>query len=282
VDIRKSKSNRRRPDESMSLINDLFRNPLEPGYYEAAKRRASRGAPKSTGARPRMSVGLLIGLAMLGVLLTTAALQVQQDAGAVSAERRALIDRISEESERTERLEAIIADLEAEVVNIQSAALTSAHAGEELYEVLSRSQRAAGVSRVTGPGVIVEMNDAENASTIYDVVLDEDLRAVVNGFWSAGAEAVSINGERITPLSAIRSADGVILVNTRPVAPPYEIMAIGDPRTLPHTFIDGWGGTWLKNAAARYGIRFSVSTSESLTLPGGTASLDSAAPKEAS
>jgi uncharacterized protein YlxW (UPF0749 family) len=71
-------------------------------------------------------------------------------------------------------------------------------------------------------------------------------------------------------------------VNIRPVAPPYEVLAIGDPQILPHGFVEGPGGSWLKNAAGPAGIRFSVTTSESLTLPGGAASLENTQPKEAS
>ena len=54
----------------------------------------------------------------------------------------------------------------------------------------------------------------------------------MNGLWTAGAEAISINGQRLTVLTAIRNGGPVINVNSRPLAPPYTVQAIGDPRTL--------------------------------------------------
>lgn len=284
MSARETKQSGRRPDESMSLINDLFAHPLDDGYYAAARKRAAGGGPTSTGWMPRRSVGLLIGLGLLGLLLTTAALQVEQDAVVVSAERTALIDSITEESARTEELEQQVAELSDEVIEIETRLLTSTFAGGELSETLAQVQGASGTGRVTGPGVIVTLTDAPREAgepvSITSKVLDVDLRVVANGLWAAGAEAVSINGERITPVTSIRRASDVMLVNVRPIGPPYEVLAIGDPRTLPTAFVDGPAGTWLRDNNAREGMPYSVSTSESLTLPGGTVSLDYAQPQE--
>jgi uncharacterized protein YlxW (UPF0749 family) len=279
VDDRNARAEQRRPDESMEIINDLFSNPLDPGYEKAAKR---RGPDSETSAR--VPFGLLIGLGLLGLLLTVAALQVPEDADLVSAERGALIERITSESERTAELEQMISEMQEENAAAQDRVLASVLVGEDVSETMLRTQAALGLGPVIGLGVIIELRDADpGADGTLDAVehvLDKDLAMVVNGLWAAGAEAISINDERITPLSAIRRVDDVILVNYRPIAPPYEVRAIGDPRTLGPDFAGGSGGAWLRTANAQGGIRYEISNSESLTLPSGSAPLDYAEVKE--
>jgi uncharacterized protein YlxW (UPF0749 family) len=86
-------------------------------------------------------------------------------------------------------------------------------------------------------------------------VLDRDLQDVVNGIWAAGAEAVSVNGIRLTALTAIRSAGEAILVDFRPLSPPYEIEAIGDPGALEVGFLDGPAGRRFTAYTSLYGLR---------------------------
>jgi len=267
----------------MEIINELFRSPLDPGYTAHAKIAAERRKPDSE-SRTRVPVALLVGLGLLGLLLTVAALQVPQDADLVSAERDALIERITTESARTAELEQTISEMREENVAVQDRVLASELVGIELSETMRQTQASLGLARVSGLGVIIELRDAEpGADGVLeptDRVLDKDLAMVVNGLWAAGAEAISINDERITPQSAIRRVEGVILVNYRPVAPPYEVRAIGDPRTLGPEFADGSGGAWLRTANAQGGVRSTITNSDSLSLPSGSASLDYAEVRE--
>ena len=76
---------------------------------------------------------------------------------------------------------------------------------------------------------------------------------MVNGLWAAGAEAVAVNGQRLTALSAIRSAGDAILVDYRPLTRPYVVVAIGDPRTLQSRFVAGAGRAGAAHAGA--GVR---------------------------
>ena len=96
---------------------------------------------------------------------------------------------------------------------------------------------------------------------------------MLNGLWAVGAEAVSINDERVTPLTAMRSVNDVILVNIRPITPPYVISAVGDPQRLATDFLEGPGGQYLQQIFQSCGIRFTIENRESLRLPRGAASL---------
>ena len=133
-----------------------------------------------------------------------------------------------------------------------------------------------GAAPVTGPGMVVRLNDAAGDGSGSDVdprtdvdtdgrVTDRDLQTVVNEIWAAGAEAVAVNGQRLTALSAIRSAGDAVLVDFRPLTPPYEIEAVGDPKKLRETFVGGFGGSYLQ-VLQGYGITYAVEDSDRLQL----------------
>lgn len=256
-------------DASMSLLNNLFQQPLEPGYAEAARRRRERGEdPGSNRASP---IVLLAGGLALGVLFAFGLAQAEGTASIASAEREGLIERINSEESHTERLRETVDELQTEISELEDVALRGTARGQRVRDELQLLTQAAGTSAVSGPGVSVILNDAEDPSVAERPevarVLDVDLQNVVNGLWLAGAEAISINGQRLTALSAIRMAENIIYVHHQALRPPYRVEAIGDSRTLPQKFIDGPGGEFLRGAASHGGIQYEVNTVESLTLP---------------
>jgi len=97
-------------------------------------------------------------------------------------------------------------------------------------------------------------------------VLDTDLQILVNGLWQAGAEAIAINGNRLGPLSAIRTAGSAITVNYRSLSPPYTVQAIGDPATLQARFVDTAGGQAWLDLESNFGLRFEMD-GDSVSLP---------------
>ncbi len=102
---------------------------------------------------------------------------------------------------------------------------------------------------------------------------------MVNGLWAAGAEAITVNDQRLTAVTAIRSAGPTILVALRPVTPPYVVRAVGKPDELEVEFGDGPGGRWLNTLRANYGIPYSVRRDDTLSLAGAAApDLPAAAP----
>jgi uncharacterized protein YlxW (UPF0749 family) len=95
---------------------------------------------------------------------------------------------------------------------------------------------AAGFLPVRGPGVEVTLGDSPQIPVGRDptnyIIHDYDLRVVVNALWAGGAEAISINGQRLISTSSIRCAGNTILVNYTRLASPYKIQAIGNSRRL--------------------------------------------------
>jgi uncharacterized protein YlxW (UPF0749 family) len=259
----------------MSLLTNVMDHSLDDGYAEAAARKkaaGSGGLPKTLRAK----LGLAVGLVLAALVVTVGAAQARVAAPVVAKEREELIDRIDRETETADRLEESVDRLRDDVSTSQREALKqSGHSGQaDLVGILS------GAVEVHGPGVKLVVNDAKEASTGGDGnpretsgfsdtgrVRDRDMQRVVNGLWQSGAEAISINGQRLTALSAIRAAGDAILVDNKPLVPPYTVLAVGDGQRLSTRFQDSADGLYLHALEENYGIRTAISVEDDLRLP---------------
>lgn len=126
--------------------------------------------------------------------------------------------------------------LEQEVKQLR-AQLAEGGDREALAAELSRLELAAGFTAVKGPGVRVLLEDAQRPFRPGEdpnayILHDEDLLKVVNELRAGGAEAISVNGQRLTATSEIRCVGPTVIINGVRTAPPVEILAIGDPQVL--------------------------------------------------
>lgn len=256
-----------RRDDSMSLMRELVTHALDDGYVAAAARKGA-----NQGRSRRGLSGTLVVLALLGLLLTVAATQTRQAAPAVAKEKAELLERIKAEAALNDSLRERANALREEVTALQNEVLASTESGQNLSDRLATLDLYAGTSRVEGPGLRITIDDAPvddvaDPSAADGRILDIDLQQVVNGLWWAGAEAIAINGERLTSVTAIRGADRSITVDYRPLARPYVVEAIGDPKTLEARFAESPGGEWLRNLHAVHHIRLETEAVDKLTLP---------------
>ncbi|GAB2442774.1 DUF881 domain-containing protein [Streptomyces incanus] len=259
----------------MSLITNVMDHSLDEGYAEAAARKQADGGggmPKTLRAK----LGLAGGLVLAALVVTVGAAQARVEAPVVAKEREELIDRIDRETEAADKLEDGIDALRADVSARQREALKRSGQSErtDLVGVL------AGAVAVHGPGVKLVVNDAKDTSTGGDGdarsttgfsdtgrVRDRDMQRVVNGLWESGAEAISINGQRLTALSAIRAAGDAILVDNRPLVPPYTVFAVGDGQQLSSRYQNSSDGLYLHALQESYDIRTALSVEDDLRLP---------------
>ncbi|MEU1481865.1 DUF881 domain-containing protein [Streptomyces sp. NPDC005760] len=273
--IRSTPTRPSRPDASMSLLTNVMDHSLDDGYAEAAARKKAAG----DGGLPRTlraKLGLAVGLVLAALVVTVGAAQARVAAPVVAKEREELIDRIDRETETADKLEESVDQLRDDVSTRQREALKqSGDSGQaDLVGILS------GATEVHGPGVKLVVNDAKEATTGGDGnpretsgfsdtgrVRDRDMQRVVNGLWQSGAEAVSINGQRLTALSAIRAAGDAILVDNKPLVPPYTVLAVGDGQRLSTRFQDSADGLYLHALEENYGIRTAISVEDDLRLP---------------
>lgn len=250
---------------------ELFADPLDPGYGDAAQRRAAHG-PRPPWRR-RGALGLrILTLVVTGFLLAVAYREAVAAEPARTTARAGLIEEVKTARDRTDSLQDRLDQLRRDVAAAQEEALGGASA--ELNRI--REQEAAtGLAAVHGSGIVVRLADAPtplDPTTGRPVegdvskVLDVDLHAVANGLWAAGAEAVAINGQRLTAISAIRKAGDAILIDRRPVTNPYEISAIG-PDDLLERFTASAAAASMRGLVEQYGLGFGVSEADDLELP---------------
>lgn len=115
--------------------------------------------------------------------------------------------------------------------------LDSADLGQAVRDELNQVRIEAGRVPVSGPGIEVMLDDSPKTlqpgedPNLY-ILHEEDLLKVINEIRAGGAEAISINGQRLLATSEIRCAGNTILVNTRKIVPPIVILATGDPDTM--------------------------------------------------
>lgn len=108
---------------------------------------------------------------------------------------------------------------------------------QALNEELQRVKLLSGLMEVEGPGIVLTLQDGKPRSNrVFEaerlIIHDYDLQMVVHELVASGAEAISINGQRVISRTAIRCVGPTIMVNAVPIASPFEICAIGDPGTL--------------------------------------------------
>ena len=262
----------------MTLLTEMMERPLDPGYAAAAENRQRSGLPPATGHRSPL---LVIVAVLIGALLAISALALRVPETTASSAKAYLVSRIEAMRVHADGQTRLIATVRREIDNAQAAAL-GRQSETLLAEELSRLELAAGTVPVTGPGLVLTVDDAaveaglKNpnvdplAAAVPDLgkVMATDLQRIVNDLWQAGAETISVNGHRLTSRAAIRFAGAAILVANRPLTRPYVITAIGDPGALNADFAAGDGGSYLKSLEANYKIRGEIKERDSVVVPG--------------
>ena len=262
-------------DASMSLINEVMHRPLDPGYAAEAAARERAGRPRSSGTR---TPAVFVTVVVIGFLVVVAGFALRVPTTAAAAAKQRLITQVQQRQDTGDRLTATIAHLRSDIQRRQQEALHRGHR-QGVAQALTRIEREVGAVALQGPGLQVTVDDApaqdsgdgstDPRSEVNNAgrVTSGDLQIIVNGLWAAGAEAVSINGQRLTAQSAIRFAGQAILVNFRPLTRPYVVTAIGDPATMPKSFAQGRGGAYLDSLRETFGIQTNVQTDQSLQVP---------------
>lgn len=215
-----------------------------------------------------------LGVALLGLGFLIAA-QLAAEAPRVrytTQERSPLIETATGLQAQQEELKAKILDLRSQIGVLEHEGQGSADVVGALNDQLLQARIAAGLIPLTGSGIVLQLEDslrpvAEGESEDDYLVTALDLRTAVEELWLAGAEAVAINGERVTPTTAVIDIGSSVLVNSAYLAPPFRITALG-PDDLYTTlsasprFVD-----LVRARADAFGIRISFAEPGTVDLP---------------
>jgi uncharacterized protein YlxW (UPF0749 family) len=252
----------------MTLLTTMLQRPLDPGYAAAADRREAQGKPRATSTRTPL---LVVATVLIGLLVGVASYNLTAGNKPRAQARADLVTQIEQRRDQVDALTAQAATLQDQVT-----ALEAEQPGSDAVALRNRELAAAvGAIPLHGPGFTLTLDDAADADEAAEPgsdaaqgrVIAKDLRFVTNALWEAGAEAVSINGKRLTSTSAIRFAGSAIIVDYRPLTRPYVITALGDPKKFPAAFADGPGGTYLSTLRSTFGVQVDTKVSDDLTVP---------------
>ena len=284
----------RRADWTMDLLREIREQAVDPSYAvvtqaetraaQAERRHDQEGHGQSAShtqengstasdqdtppaapdrrRRRRLHVGTIAVLLIAGLGLGTAWRTTALQQPVTAAERGDLVRRVEAAQAHQADQQRQISELEGEVHRMRVRAGTWSAAAEHQ----SKQADAAAISRVSGPGVKITVDDSK-ASSEEGRLTDTDLRQVVNGLWGSGAEAIAINDRRLSSKTAIRTAGSAITVNYASISAPYVIKVIGPAQTLPGQFAQTDGGTILQYHSDNFRVRYQMETLDALTLP---------------
>lgn len=233
-----------------------------------------------------MRGGFALAVGLLGaILFVSARSEPVTDQDRIGA-RVELAELIRAEQARADELKRRVDELSVQVEEFEQAGPADDERAALQAEIDAMAV-PAGLTPVRGPGLVVSLNDSslelERDADPNDLVIHEqDLHAVINALWAGGAEAMSVNGQRVLSTTAIRCVGSVLLLHGRTYSPPYVIDAIGDEDTLVRSLERDPAVQRFAAAARVFQLGFSVSPADSLRLPAyeGTAAMQVARPAE--
>jgi uncharacterized protein YlxW (UPF0749 family) len=214
-------------------------------------------------------LGLLGVLAVTGFLLLTAVSSARTTKRAEAPRKAELIDLIERAREQVDEFDQDLRELRAQVAEAERTAARRTELGAAANRTIADLAGKAGTTALHGPGIEVKLDDSDRSPPSPDEagayrIHDSDLQLVVNGLFGAGAEAVAINGNRVVVTTPIRAAGDTIVVNFRPLSPPYRVTAIGaDQRRFDETEI----ATRFRRWTGLFGLGFSVRRIDDVTVP---------------
>ena len=228
-------------------------------------------APSSERTRLTHSLVLLLPAVLFG-LLVSVQWRTQAERNELTVRYNTpLLDAAKTLQNEQTALKVTLAELRAELDQIQTSASTQSDAAKDLQSRIDGLKTVAGLNERSGDGVEIVLDDARGAAAAKDVEKsichNTDLTDIVNQAWRGGAEAIAINDERIVGSSSIYCVGSTIMVNGTLMSPPFKVVVIGPQNELLATYDDPTQLRDIKQRRDIYGLGFRVSRATGLHLP---------------
>lgn len=221
---------------------------------------------------PSWQVTLGAALLVLGFLIAAQLASEGPRVRYTSLERTPLVETALDLQAQQEALKAQVLDLRASIQDLEAAGQGGTAVTRTLNDELQQARIAAGLVAMTGPGMVIQLTDStvptpQDGNARDYLVSGSDILAVVEELWLAGAEAVAVNGERVTVATAIVDIGGSVLVNSAYLAPPYQVSAIG-PDTMYDTLLRSTGFVdFVRGRSETFGIGVSYAILDAVDVP---------------
>jgi uncharacterized protein YlxW (UPF0749 family) len=229
-----------------------------------------------------------LGVALLGLGFLVAA-QLASEGPRVrytTQERSPLVETATDLQTDQESLKASILELRTKIQAAEQAGQGSAALVKDLNDQLQSARIAAGLIPLTGSGIVLQIEDSQEPAdpegNMQDLLVGAgDLRTIVEEMWQAGAEAVAVNGERMTPTTAVIDIGPSILVNSAYLAGPYQVTAVGPDDLYARLSASPGFVDFIRARAEAWGLRVSIAEPDSVDMPAfaGTVTLRYARPQ---
>uniref|UniRef100_UPI0027E1753C DUF881 domain-containing protein n=1 Tax=Actinotalea sp. C106 TaxID=2908644 RepID=UPI0027E1753C len=222
------------------------------------------------------ALGVVLVLVLAGVLfVANARLQGGEDARHAAD----LPSLVQVELDRADELATEVDGLRAEVDELTDAVTEQNPIRSSDQQILV--EIAAGRTPLTGPGITVELTDAPTNRPQPDwvvnddlVIHQQDLQAVINALWAGGAEAMTLQDQRVISTTAFRCVGNVLLLHGRHYSPPYVVQAIGDPEQLEEALYASRSIQVYLDYVENVGLGWEVENPETVEVPAFEGSLE--------
>ena len=237
-------------------------------------------------AIPSWQVTLGVALLALGFLIAAQLAAEGPRIRYTTQERSPLVETATDLQADQEALKAAILDLRTRIQAAEQAGQGSAALVKDLNDQLQSARIAAGLIPLTGSGIVLQIEDSQEPAdpegNMQDLLVGaRDLRTIVEELWQAGAEAVAVNGERMTPTTAVIDIGPSILVNSAYLSGPYQVTAVGPDDLYARLSASPGFVDFIRARAEAWGLRVSIAEPESVDMPAfaGTVTLRYARPQ---
>jgi uncharacterized protein YlxW (UPF0749 family) len=223
-------------------------------------------------AIPTWQVTLGVALLALGFLIAAQLASEGPRVRYTTQERTPLVETANELQSQQDVLKQRILDLRSQIQIVEGQGEGSAATVRQLNDRLEQARIAAGLIPLTGTGIVIQLEDSKqpvppDGSESDYLVGSRDIRVVVEDLWAAGAEAIAVNGERITPTSAIIDVGTSLLINSAYLTPPYQITALGPPDLYDRLSASAGFVDFVRSRSEGYGIGVSLAEPETVDMP---------------
>jgi uncharacterized protein YlxW (UPF0749 family) len=215
---------------------------------------------------------LLLPAVLFG-LLVTLQWRTQSERTALSIRYNApLIDAAYALQNEQNDLKTQLAQLRARLDEIQRNASSQSGAARELQIRLDELKASAGLTPLSGDGVVIQLDDARSAGVASrdvdkSICHATDLTDIINTAWKGGALAVAVKDERIVSSSSVYCVGSTIMVNGTLMSPPFNIVAIGPQNSLLGAFDDPNQLQDIKQRRDVQGLGFRVTRAGAINVP---------------
>ena len=223
-------------------------------------------------ALPTWQITLGLALLALGFLIAAQLAAEGPRVRYTTQERSPLVETALELQSEQDGLKAQIGDLRDQIQAMEEQGQGTTATVRDLNDRLEQARIAAGLIPLTGTGLVLRLADSTQANpgdangTDY-LVSARDIRTVVDELWLAGAEAIAVNGERVTTSTGVLDIGHSILVNSAYLAPPYQVSAIGPPDLLEQLGVSQGWREFIQTRRGTFGLDIAFAEPEVVDVP---------------